>query len=136
MTTENLTLMKALGAKMNFLNQRQKIISQNIANSDTPNYKPKDLVPVDFSGVLENVMETQSVRAQSTTGEHLKAGGEIKDPRKDVIRKTYEVAPAGNAVILEEQLLLSGRTVMDYNLMTNLMEKQMNLLRTSLGQTR
>ncbi|HOO82875.1 MAG TPA: flagellar basal body protein, partial [Alphaproteobacteria bacterium] len=60
MTTENIALLKALGAKMDFLNQRQRVISQNIANTDTPGYRPKDLKPVDFGNVLQNVTKGKS----------------------------------------------------------------------------
>ena len=136
MTTENLTLMKAIGAKMNYLNQRQKIISQNVANADTPGYKPQDLKPVDFGSVLENVTKSSSVHLETTSGKHLTPGGEVRDPRQEALRDTYEVEPTGNAVTIEEQLLMSNRTVMDYNLMTNIYNKQMGMMRTAVGQGR
>lgn len=137
MTTENLSLMKALGARMEYLNQRQKTISQNVANADTPNYKPQDLVPVDFRGVLENVTNSNSIRIDTTNSKHMMPGGQdVRNPRTDEIKDVYEVAPAGNAVVMEEQLLLSNRTVMDYNLMTNLYNKQLGMLRTAIGRGR
>ena len=40
MTIDNIGLFQALGAKMDYLGQRQRIISQNVANSDTPGYQP------------------------------------------------------------------------------------------------
>jgi len=57
---------------------------------------------------------------------------QVEDPRKQ--KETYEVAPVGNAVIMEEQLLMAGRTVMDYNMMTNLLQKQTGMIRTALGR--
>ena len=47
MTLQNLSLFQAMGAKLNYLDQRQKVIAQNIANADTPNYRPKDLTDVE-----------------------------------------------------------------------------------------
>jgi flagellar basal-body rod protein FlgB len=136
MTTENITLFQALGAKMDFLNQRQRVIAQNIANADTPGYRPKDMKPVDFSSVLKNVGNTgrQNVHLESTKSGHMPPPNDvhIDDPRKQ--KRTYEVAPAGNAVIMEEQLLNSGRTVSDYTLMTNLLRKNMGLIGTALGR--
>ncbi|MDP7142886.1 MAG: flagellar basal body protein, partial [Alphaproteobacteria bacterium] len=63
MTIDNIGLFQGLSAKMRYLNQRQTVISQNIANADTPNYKPQDLKPIDFGAVLESAQgKTKSVR--------------------------------------------------------------------------
>ena len=134
MTTQNIPLFQALGAKMQFLNQRQQVLAQNIANADTPNYRPRDLTNPDFGRILEHVSGIQKVRMESTNPLHMPANNEIPDPKNERSRFTYEVAPAENAVILEEQVLKSGRTVMDYNLMTNLYRKNVGLIRTALGR--
>ena len=59
-----------------------------------------------------------------------------KENRSGNQDETYEVAPAGNAVIMEEQLINSNRTVMDYNLMTNVMRKNVSLIQTAIGRQR
>lgn len=136
MTTQNLSLFKALGSKMDFLNQRQRIISQNIANADTPDYKPKDLVPVDFDKVLKNVTEDKGVSSVSlevTDSGHSRGVNDIANPTSKKQRRVYEIAPAGNAVVIEEQLINAGHTVSDYNLMTNLYQKHVGMMRTALG---
>jgi len=135
MTTQNIALFQALGAKMDYLNQRQRVISQNIANTDTPGYRPKDLEKVDFGNVLKNVVDGQkNVSLETTNDGHLPPASDVNiaDPRKQ--KRTYEVAPAGNAVVMEEQLINSGQTVMDYNLMTNLMRKNMSMIKMALGR--
>ena len=60
-------------------------------------------------------------------------GGDIRDPQQRDQRQVYEVAPAGNAVILEEQMLKSSENNMDYNLMTTLYQKNVGLIRAALG---
>lgn len=138
MTTENLALFKALGAKMDFLSQRQKVISQNVSNSDTPGYRPQDIKEADFGKLLKSITQTRdgvpNVSMATTNGLHMPTPGDVNiaDPRKQ--KETYEVAPVGNAVIMEEQLIKAGKTVMDYNLMTNLYQKQTGLIRTALGK--
>ena len=138
MTTENLALFKAIGAKMDFLNQRQRVISQNVSNADTPNYRPQDIKDADFRNVLKNITDNSkgvpSVTMNATNGMHMPTPGDIQqnDPRKQ--KDTYEVAPVGNAVIMEEQLIMANRTVMDYNMMTNLLQKQTGLIKTALGR--
>ena len=122
---------------MDFLNHRQRVIAQNISNSDTPGYKPKDLVPVDFDTVLRDVTKTggvRNVRLATTQAGHSPAPGDIApaDVRKQ--KHTYEVAPAGNAVVMEEQLIKSQSNIMDYNLMTNLYQKNVSMNKTALGR--
>jgi flagellar basal-body rod protein FlgB len=133
MTTQNIGLFKALAAKMDFLNQRQRVISQNIANSDTPNFKPSDLKKVDFGTVLKDVTNGKGVEMVSTSAMHIPMGGEITDPKSANQKTVYEVAPDKNAVIMEEQLIKAGQTMMDYNLMTSLYQKQVRMIQTAIG---
>ena len=136
MSTENLSLLKAIGAKMDYLNQRQRVISQNIANTDTPGYRPQDLEKVDFSGALKKITNTRghNVNLETTDAQHMPPPNEIQNPDERKAKKTYEVAPVGNSVIMEEQLINSGKTVMDYNLMTNLYQKNVGMIRMALGR--
>lgn len=133
MTTENLTLFKALGAKMDYLNQRQRVISQNISNVDTPGYKAHDLEKVDFRDVLKNVTKSNNVFVKRTEQGHITPNGDIDDPRERKMRKVYDVNPSGNAVDMEEQLVSSQANLIDYNMMTNLYQKNVSMIRMSLG---
>lgn len=134
MTTQNIGLFKALGAKMDYLNQRQSIISQNVANADTPGFRPMDLKEVDFGTVLKGVTKSQSgVQMVSTNAMHVGGANEVAAAKEGKQKKVYEVAPDGNAVIMEEQMLKSGETVVDYNLMTSLYQKNVSLIKTALG---
>ncbi|GGI14236.1 flagellar basal body rod protein FlgB [Gottfriedia solisilvae] len=56
----------ALERGLDYSVQKQKAISQNIANADTPNYKAKD---VSFKTVLENEMNA-NFRAIKTNSKH------------------------------------------------------------------
>ena len=134
MTTQDIGLFKALGAKMDYLGQRQRVIAQNVANADTPNYRPNDLKPADFSSMLKSVSPSQSVKINATNPMHMGPAGSDGVNAKEAAQKTvYEVAPAGNSVIMEEQMLNSGRTVMDYNLMTSLYQKNVDMIKIALG---
>lgn len=137
MTTQNIGLFKGMNAKMDYLNQRQRVVSQNIANADTPGYKPRDLVDVDFSKAMEKALRTSNkkhVSIQTTNEGHMPPPDSIRDARSKDQRKTYEIAPAGNAVIMEEQLIKSNETIMDYNLITSLYQKNIGMIKTSIGR--
>ena len=136
MTTQNIGLFKALSAKMGYLDQRQRVVSQNIANADTPGYQARDLTKVDFGRVLQKTVgDTTTVRPEATHKDHMPHAGRVEDPKNREQKITYEVAPAGNAVIMEEQLLKANETMMDYNLMTTLYQKNVGMIRTALGRS-
>ncbi len=134
MTMQNISLFNALGAKMDYLDHSQKVIAQNIANADTPNYRPKELSEVDFGRVLTNVTkDTKTVRMESTRAGHMPANNEVEDARSGKQRITYEVAPGKNAVILEEQMLKSTENSINHSFMVNIMKKNVGMLRTAIG---
>ena len=136
MTIDNIALFQGIGAKMDYLGQRQRIIAQNIANTDTPGYEPKDLKPVDFGRVLQSVTDRKNkVSIETTNSGHMPPDRQI-NTRSDEQDATYETAPAGNAVIMEEQLINANQTVMDYTLLTNVMRKNVGLIQTAIGRQR
>ena len=47
-------------------------------------------------------------------------------------KQTYETAPSGNAVILEEQLIKVAKTQDDYQTMANLYRKHMDMFRLAV----
>jgi flagellar basal-body rod protein FlgB len=61
MDLSNLKLFHAMKENMDWLSQRQRVIAQNIANSDTPNYEVKDLKALDFRNVI-NELNTHTLR--------------------------------------------------------------------------
>ncbi|MEM9469229.1 MAG: flagellar basal body rod protein FlgB [Pseudomonadota bacterium] len=134
MTIQNIPLFQAMGAKMNYLDTRQGVIAQNIANADTPDYRARDLTDVDFGSMLREVSGRYNVRMEVTTPGHMTSNNDPANPRQLKSRVTYEVAPVGNSVIIEEQMISATKNSMDYNLMTNLMRKNVGMFRTALGR--
>jgi flagellar basal-body rod protein FlgB len=53
----------------------------------------------------------------------------------DEQRKRYEVAPDGNSVVVEEQVIKVAETQMDYQLITNLYRKHVDMIKTAIGRT-
>jgi hypothetical protein len=68
-----------------------------------------------------------------TNAAHMGSGG-VTDPGPESkkVRRNYETAPAGNAVVLEEQLLKMGENYADHRLMTNLYQKNIDMLKISV----
>jgi flagellar basal-body rod protein FlgB len=131
MDMTKLSLLRGLQEKMSWLTQRQAVLSQNIANADTPGYAAQDLKPFSF----ESVMKALPVTTAATQPMHFVANGGTRGPARHAIdRKPFEVAPAGNGVVLEDQLTKSTETAIEYQHITNLYRKSVNLLRTAIGR--
>ncbi len=120
-----------LGKRMDWLSQRQKVLADNIANADTPNFKPRDLNPSEFHRILRS--RSPDVNPRATHAAHLQGtslrGGPARVERQG---ETWETSPSGNAVVLEEQLIKVQETQSDYETMVNLYRKHMDMFRTAL----
>jgi flagellar basal-body rod protein FlgB len=117
---------------MEWLGAREKVLAQNIANADTPGYQPKDVVPMDFEDHLQKLA---AVEPQRTNPQHMLGTIPAKDPidsKKE--KKPYETAPAGNSVVIEEQMMKMSQTQADYNEMVNLYRKHLDMLKTAIGR--
>ncbi len=138
MSMDSLKLMKAMGEKMNFLEERQKVLAQNVANADTPGYRPMEIKTPDFKNLLNSSSSSISMSASNlatTNRQHLGLGGVSADGGKvaeKTQKRTYEVAPAGNAVVLEEQLLLMNENFTDHRFITNLYQKNIDMMKTAV----
>ena len=135
MTIENLSLFQAMNAKMGYLAERQKVISQNVANADTPGYMSQDLKKVDFSSLVENISKNKMhVTMDNTNPMHQLAPDQSPNPKAGKNKVPYEVKPDGNSVVLEEQMVKASDVQMNYSLMLNLYRDTADMIKTSLGK--
>lgn len=123
----------ALSRRMDWLGQRQTVLAKNIANSDTPGYQPHDLETPKFESVLRRALAPMAPRV--THPDHVDASvPPPQEPESDEARETYETAPSGNAVVLEEQMVKVADTQMRYQQMTALYRKHAQMFKTALGR--
>ena len=134
MSLQSLDVFQALKGKMDWLSQRQSIIARNISNSDTNGYQPVDLKKFDYK---PSSFTLNPVAPAKTDNQHL-SGTKQQDSayKSNEMRKTYETAPAGNAVVLEEQMMIASNTAMDYQMITNIYQKNLGILKTAIGTNR
>jgi flagellar basal-body rod protein FlgB len=128
-----LTLFKMVGARLGYLSERQNVLSQNIANADTPNYRPSDLKPMNFQSLVRG---DQRIRMAVTSQAHLAGVTPAANFQavKQAFGKTYETAPNGNAVVLEEEMMKVAEIQQNYQLATNLYQKNVTMLRSAIGR--
>jgi flagellar basal-body rod protein FlgB len=134
MDLRNLAIFSMATRRMSWLGKRQEVLAHNIANSDTPRYRPQDLKAQEFRKFLRpSVPRTQLATTQANHVLPLRGAPEFRS-LKD--KETYEVAPSGNAVVIEEQLMKVTETQGDYRLVTNLYQKHLSMLRAAIGADR
>lgn len=132
MDLTQMPLFKMLGTRMRWLNERQRVLAQNVANADTPGYRAMDLREPDFRGMLRDARG--DLRMAATGSGHMAAGKRSSAGfRVDEVRDDYEATPNGNAVVLEEEMMKVTETAADYQMMTNLYKKHVQLIKTAIG---
>ena len=135
MDLTKISLFNAMTQRLNWLSQRQSVLAQNIANANTPNYKPQDLKELDFVAMLSKSREGSLAMAQTREG-HL-GGGAVKAVNYKSFETTgQETTPTGNAVILEEQLIKTSETRMNYVTTLSLYKKHVDMIKMALGSGR
>lgn len=137
MDLNQLTLFQMAKARMDHSAQRQAVLAQNVANADTPKYRPKDLKPLDFRQMLsQQAAQAQQIQPIRTDPRHLPSTIPAPGPYQvDQPKKTYDSAIAGNKVVLEEQMLKVGRANTEYEIALNLFRKHTSMIRLALGRS-
>ncbi len=118
---------------MAWLTDRQRVLSENIANVNTPNYQANDLKPLNFESELG--LSGARLELVSTSPQHLQApSGFGRDGDASLEHANEDRTIAGNTVSMEDELMKVSRTGADYQLMTNLYKKQLGMLKEAIGK--
>jgi flagellar basal-body rod protein FlgB len=126
-------LFALLSKQSAWLGQRQAVLSRNIANADTPGFAPRDLVPFSAS-VRAAVARAEPPELRLTHASHREAAS--RQRASDAAARpaqSYETAPSGNAVVLEEEVQKLAATRLDHELALDLYGKYTKLVRTAIG---
>ena len=134
MSINDLPVLSALRTKMQWHQERQRVLSENVSNSDTPNFKPRDLIEPKFDSKGVNATGSLgSLAMMRPTPSHIAPSGGVQSFAPD--RKgTFQARPAGNAVNLEDEMLKVSANQMDYAAVTSLYGKSLHLLKTAIGK--
>ena len=124
MNPSEMPLFALLDRRLAWLDSRQGVLSQNVANADTPGYLARDLPP--FASVLQGAVMAPVV----TNPMHLLPQGSAPGE----VGSGSERAPDGNGVRLDEQLTKLADTDSAHELATTLYHKYLGLFRTAVGK--
>lgn len=130
MPVTDLPLFSMLKTRMYWLNERQKVLAENVANADTPGFRGRDLKQLDFHEALRS---TGEVKLATTAPGHIGGStGTSQFPMDN--RGGFETTPRGNAVVLEDEMMKVAQTQIDYQAATALYSRSLGLIKTALGR--
>lgn len=110
---------------MDYLTQRDMVLSKNIANADTPKYLPKDLKEKpnpDNKFVLD---------LDVTNPRHINIL-KIIEPYKIVNGDILELKPDGNGVTIEHELMLKNENSLKLQEIANLYNKSKSMMKYAI----
>lgn len=135
MAINDLPILSALRTKMQWHQERQRVLAENISNANTPNFKPTDLVEPKFDKAGSSVGGGfGSLPMMRTSATHISATGGGQTFKGDGGRSGFLTKPAGNAVNLEDQMLKVSANQMDYAAATSLYTRSLGMLKTAIGK--
>jgi flagellar basal-body rod protein FlgB len=115
--------------RLAWTDRRQAVLAQNIANADTPGYRPRDLTP--FAAALAGTDVIAPVRTQPN---HM--SGVAGDGAQSVTQpRPAAHAPDGNSVMLDDQLTKVADTETIHAMVTTIYKKYLGLFGMALGRS-
>ena len=127
---KNLDIFSAATLMAQHAGQRQAIVSQNIANADTPDYRAKDLVP--FSEEIDNHFDEP--KWQSTRQGHFNIPHQALSASGAVVSDNGYMEPNGNSVSLASEMARAAEIEKQHTRAITVYKHAMQIMRTSLGK--
>ena len=125
MDPNDIGLFRLAERRLAWVDQRQRLLAQNVANASTPGFRARDVSP--FSAALAG----QGTGLARTVAAHL----DSPESQSGASRaRPKERGPDGNAVSLETELSKVADTAGTHELVTSLYHKYLGLFRTALGR--
>jgi flagellar basal-body rod protein FlgB len=121
--------------RLQWSQERQRVLSENVANADTPSYHARDLAPLKFEAptAVAGAPVTTVSLTRAASG-HIAGIGQSESPFRAESGSDYEVRPTGNAVNLEQEMMKVAANQMDYQAVTPLYTRGLSLIKTALGK--
>jgi flagellar basal-body rod protein FlgB len=140
MEVGNTPFFAVLRERLGFLNERQRVLAENVANASTPKYVARDLDERSFADAVAQQMPSarsgpagpnplSPVSMVATRAGHISGGASASGTGRIVRAPDSETTLDGNAVVLEEQMIKVADTRMNYDAALGLYQKGLQLMR-------
>jgi flagellar basal-body rod protein FlgB len=130
MPISDIPILSMLRTKLQWHQERQRLLAENVANADTPEFKPSDLAPPKLDAATPGVAPVTLLR---TSPAHLASaeGAATLDLQRG---GPFEIVPTGNAVTLEDEMMKVAANQMDFQAATALYTRGLGLIKTAIGR--
>lgn len=108
--------------------RRSEIIASNLANTDTPGFKARD---IDFRQML-NMAEQDSVKVLKTDQQHIQPNNEAVPPILLLYRTPMQPSLDGNTVDTEQEHVAFSANAMEYQVSLRFLNDKINGLRKAM----
>ena len=132
MAITDLPLFSMLRTRMQWHQERQRVLAQNVANSDTRDFKPRDLTPLQFEQAGSATAALTLRRPEGLQTAAYAAGSMSGLPSGQ--SRGFEARPSGTAVNLEDEMLKVAANQMDFQAASSLYTKSLGLIKIAIGK--
>ena len=129
MDLADIPLFAMLRSRMGYLSDKQRVISENVANASTPGYAPHDLKAFSFQAHVAAAAGPGSM-AVTQPGHMTPPGAKRGSPAAKAVKtKDSETTMDGNSVVLEEEMMKLTDARMDYDAAVGFYQKSLDILK-------
>jgi flagellar basal-body rod protein FlgB len=109
---------------------RQQVIAENVAQSDTPGYKARDIA--DFASIVDDPVG--AFAARMTRPGHIAFGADARgfDAREQTALGAE--TPNGNTVSLEDQMMRAAEVRQEHEMAIGVYSKSLEILRATVSR--
>lgn len=130
MSISDIPILSMLRTRMQWHQARQEVLAENVANADTPDYRPRDLAPLNFEDALPNAPVTlERTNVNHIVGDNGGSGFASADNLR------FEIRPRGNGVTHEDEMMKVASNQMDYEAVTTLYTRSLALIKLAVGKS-
>lgn len=110
---------------------RQKVISNNVANVDTPYFKRSEVV---FEDLLQQELKTQTIEGYRTDYRHIPIGRKTSSIEPQVVTDEKSLMNNNfNNVDIDYEMSLLAKNQLRYNVMVQQVNHDLKLYRTAMN---
>lgn len=139
----DIPLLAMLKGRLGYLSDRQRVIAENVANSDTPGYKARDLKAFSFEAHVQAASGSASASGAGSVAATPAGVMAVTQPGhmqpkdapmgvKPVKALDSEVTLDGNGVVLEDEMVKLTQARMDYDAAIGFYQKSIGLLKMAI----
>jgi flagellar basal-body rod protein FlgB len=135
MNIDSIPLFSMLRSRLGYLTQREGLVSQNVANADTPGYVPRDLNGFTFAGAMEAAQGggASGLDAAPAADGHIAiTPTSMTTSFKAMVSPDSEATLNGNHVVLEDQMMKMNESRMDYDAAVGFYQKSLSLIQMAI----